>query len=167
MIRTIAFAFASSLALVACADADPVVEDNDAIETDFENPDVAVIPTLEPVNADEVTIDFEPRLGVCNFETDGETLLVAGTTGDEGTSGLGVVRMNGQDLRLQAGELGGPDALSAGPMLFGGEYTVQIDRAETGTDAEMESLSYPATLTLRKEGMSEVVYGPGRWTCSV
>lgn len=167
MIRAFTFALASSLALAACADTDPVVEDNDVIETDFEDPDVAVIPTLEPVNQDEIGIDFEPRLGICNFETEGETLLVAGTRGDDETSGLGVVRMSGEDVLLQAGELGGPDALSAGPMLFAGEYTVEIDRSETGTDAEMESLSYPATLTLRKEGMSEVVYGPGRWTCSI
>ena len=167
MIRAFTFALASSLALTACGDAQEVVEDNDAVETDFEKPDVAVIPTLEPVSQDDVGIDFEPRLGICDFEADGEILLVTGTTGDEDTSGLGVVRMNGDDVRLQAGELGGPDALSAGPMLSGDEYTVEIDRAETGTDAEMESLSYEATLTLRKDGENEVVYGPGRWTCSV
>ncbi len=167
MIRKLAFISAASLALVACGDTQEVVDDNDAIETVSETPDVTVIPTLEPVNASEVDIDFEPRLGICTFEAEGETLLVAGATGDEGTSGLGVVRMNGQDLRLQAGELGGPDALSVGPMFHGDDYSVEIDRAETGTDAQMESLSYEATLTLRKEGMSEVVYGPGRWECSV
>lgn len=167
MIRNTALAFAAAMTLAACGDTQEVVEDNDAVSADFENPEIAVIPTLEPVNQDEIGIDFEPRLGICNFEAEGETLLVAGTPGEEGVSGLGVVRMGGEDVRLQAGELGGPDALSAGPMLFAGEYTIEINRAETGTDADMESLSYPANLTISKDGSDEVVYGPGRWTCTV
>lgn len=167
MIRKLAFLSATTLAIAACGDAQEVVEDNDAIETVSETPDVAVIPVLEPVNPDNVDIDFEPRLGICTFEADGETLFVAGATGDEGTSGLGVASMNGEQFELQAGELGGPDALSAGPMFHGDEYMLEIDRAETGTDAQMESLSYEATLTVRKDGMSEVVYGPGTWECSI
>ncbi len=52
-------------------------------------------------------------------------------------------------------------------MMFSGDYTVEINRDEIGGEAAMESTSYEATLTLRKDGMSEVVYGPGTWECSV
>ncbi len=165
MIRKFALLSAAALTLSACGDSQQVVEDD--MSTAAETGDVALLPVLESINQDGVDIEFDPTLGICTFDSNGEVLLVAGSTGEEGSDGIGVVKMNGQDMVLEGSELGGPDALGPGPMMFSGDYTVEIDRSEIGSEAEMESTSYDATLTLRKDGMSEVVYGPGTWECSV
>ena len=120
---------------------------------------------LENVSRDSIDLEFDETLGVCNFSADGETLLIAGVA--DGTDGVGFISLGGEQVRLNGTELGGPDAISVGPMMFSGVYTVEINRDEVGGEAEMESTSYEATLTLRKDGMSEVVYGPGTWECSV
>lgn len=155
-----------AFALMACAEGDPVVDDQGST-VDQPTADVAIIPELEAIDPASVGIDFDETFGVCTFATGGETLLVSGTTGLEGSEGVGVVSMSGERVMLEASGMGGPDALSTGAMLFSGDYTVEIDRSGNEDDAAMESRSYEATMTLRKDGSSEVVYGPGTWECTV
>ncbi len=164
MIRKVALMTAATLVLAACGDSQQVEEDT-LPPTDMQTGDVAVIPQLESVSRDAIDVDLDETLGVCTFAADGETLLVAGTT--DGTRGVGVISLAGEEVELTGSEMGGPDAISVGPMMFAGDYTVEINRAETGGEAAMESTSYEATMALRKDGMSEVIYGPGTWECSV
>ncbi|MFB0611537.1 hypothetical protein [Aurantiacibacter poecillastricola] len=166
MIRKITLGAIATLALAACAETQEVDETNEPTEVLQDEADIAVIPSLQDVG--EANMDLgDEDVGVCRFEADGATLLVAAAPEAADARGVGVAQMNGQLINLEGTELGGPDAISAGPMLTGDEYTFDVNRAEIGTDASVESTSYEATLTVRREGMSEVAYGPGTWTCGV
>ena len=166
MIRLIALAGSATLALAACGDAEEVEATNEPTEVLAQEGDIAVIPSLENVSEASMELGGED-VGVCRFEVEGATLLVAAALEAADARGVGVVQMNGRQIMLEGTELGGPDAISAGPMLTNEEYTFEVNRAGIGTEATVESTSYEATLTVRREGMSEVAYGPGTWTCGI
>ncbi|RJY08581.1 hypothetical protein D6201_03670 [Aurantiacibacter aquimixticola] len=174
---------APALALSACADSTDV-DDSDitdeAVEEAPEEFGVAVdnianeravgvdaaVPALEDLG-DLQQVDLGDTMGACAFTMDDKTLLLAGSPAQDRARGTGVIQVAGRDRVLAGSELGGPDAISAGPTMTDGEYTVQIERASAGTEADAETMGYEATLLVRKDGANEVSYGPGTWMCGV
>ena len=124
-------------------------------------------PVLEPMVYEEYTSLIEPGLG-CSFSTADERLLLVSTAPmDESAIAEAVVKRDGKTMVLRAQDAGGYDALVNGATFAGeGALSARVERLPgEGTPGEIETTSWPATLTVMAHGETGTVYPEGKWNC--
>ena len=118
--------------------------------------------TLQAMHFDEFSTVIEPGLG-CAFEGGDAVLLVASGADSPSGGHAGVVKINGQLMRLTSSETGGYDALVDGAAFSDARMTVTVRLSGDAATEGYESTSRNGDLVLRY-GSTERSY-PGAWTC--
>ena len=128
-------------------------------------PDVAL--ALQPIVYAEFSKLIEPGLG-CSFQAETDVLLLVATAMDEREDvAEAVVKTDAEAFVIKATQPGGYNAMRENGATFtkGSDLSIVIERNPGEGEPEgIESTVWPATMTVRQNGMKRTYTG-GRWSC--
>lgn len=121
---------------------------------------------LRVIAYDEFSPLIEPGTG-CSFQTSRGELVFVATAEPGGSDNAQAVINAGDGPRVLQGEAAGYEGLVEGGEFSGdGDISLTIVREDgAGTPGEIETTSWPATLTLTGKDGAERIYGDGVYSC--
>lgn len=144
-------------------DTAPVEDEQAAAETEQSEGDG---PALQAIALGEADDAVEAGLGCAYINSDNETLFLASAPTETDSAASAAVKLNDTIVALTAETLGGYGALQQGGVYASEALSVTIERASSeGETVGIETMEWPASLSVSQDEGGTTVYEGGRYSC--